>query len=147
MNGAHGLGVQPCTLVGQVVARDPGDRRVAQTHRLDALRDPAWLVAVEFGRLPGVDLAEVAATRALLTADQECRLTVFPALVDVGAPGLFADRVQPFTFHETFEFGVLRAHRRARLDPLGFALDRSLRVADLEAQQLAAVGCGGGWGL
>ena len=91
---AHRLGVEPRAAVGQVVARDAGDRRVAQTHRLDALGDPARLVAVERRGLAGVDLAEVAAPGALVAADEERRLAVLPALVDVGAAGFLADGVQ-----------------------------------------------------
>ena len=91
---ADGLGVEPGAAVGQVVAGDAGDGGVAQAHRLDGFGDAAGLVAVELGGLAGVDLAEVAAAGALLAADEEGRLAVFPALVDVGAAGLFADGVQ-----------------------------------------------------
>ena len=90
----HGLGVQPRPAVGQIVARHPGDGGVAQPHRLHALGDPTRLVAVELGGLTGVDLAEVAATGALLAADQEGGLAVLPALEDVRAAGFLADGVQ-----------------------------------------------------
>ena len=147
VDGSHGLGVEPGALVGEVVACDAGYRRVPQTHRLHTLGNAAGFVAVEFCRLTGVDLAEVAASGALFATDQEGGLTVFPALVDVGASRFFADRVQPFAFHESLELRILGAHRRACLDPLGLAFDRGLRVADLETQQLAAVGGGGSGGL
>ena len=100
VDAAHRLGVQPRALVGQVVARDAGDGRVAQAHLRDALGDAARLVGVVVGGLAGVDLAEVAAPGALRAADEERRLAVFPALVDVGAAGLLADRVQPLVLHE-----------------------------------------------
>ena len=93
-DGAHGLGVQPGAAVGQVVAGHPGDGGVPQAHRLHALGDPARFVAVQRGGLAGVDLAEVAAAGAHLTADQEGGLAVFPAFVDVGAAGLLAHGVQ-----------------------------------------------------
>ena len=76
---------------------------------LHRLGDAARLVAVELGGLAGVDLAEVAAARALVAADEEGGLAVFPALVDVGAAGLLADRVQALAAHERLELGVLRA--------------------------------------
>src|SRR5688572_10471417 len=38
---------------------------------------------------------------------------------------------------------VLRAHLRLGLDPLGLALDRRLRIAHLQAQQLAALRAAG----
>ena len=111
------LGVQPGAAVGQVVAGDAGDRRVAQAHRLHRLGHPARLVPVELGRLAGVDLAEVAAPGALVAADEEGRLAVLPALVDVGAAGLLADRVQPLPLDQRLQLGVLRAHLRPGLDP------------------------------
>ena len=94
MDLPHGLGVEPGALVLEVVARDAGDGRVVEPHGLDGLGDPARLVGVVLGGLARVDLAEVAAPGALVAADEEGRLAVFPALVDVRAAGLFADRVQ-----------------------------------------------------
>ena len=122
----HGLGVQPGAAVGQVVAGDAGDGGVAQLHLLHALGDPARLVAVERLGLAGVDLAEVAAPGALVAADEERRLAVLPALEDVGAARLLADRVQALGLHEVLQLAVLRAHRGAGLDPLRLALDRGL---------------------
>ena len=146
VDGAHGLGVQPGAAVGQVVAGDAGDRGVAELHLLHALGDAARLVAVEGLGLAGVDLAEVAAPRALVTADEERRLAVLPALEDVGAAGLLADRVESLGLHQRLQRGVLRPHPGPRLDPLRLALDGGLRVADLEAQELAAVRISGGLG-
>ena len=85
MDAPHRLGVQPRTLVGQVVAGDAGDGRVAQVHPLHALGHASRLVDVVVGGLARVDLAEVAAARALRAADEEGRLAVLPALEDVGA--------------------------------------------------------------
>ena len=109
-----------------------------QAHRRDALGDPAGLVGVEVGRLAGVDLAEVAAPGALVATDEEGGLPVFPALVDVGAAGLFADGVQALAADQRLQLGVLRAGLQPGLDPLGLALDGHLAVADLEAEQFAA---------
>src|ERR1700748_1385899 len=47
----------------------------------------------ERGGVPGVGLPEVATPGAHLTADQKGGFAVFPAFVDVGAAGLFADGV------------------------------------------------------
>src|SRR4029453_10014262 len=91
---ADRLGVQPRPAVGQVVAGDAGDGRVLQAHGGGALGHPAGLVGVVVGGLAGVDLAEVAAPGALVAADEERGLAVFPALVDVGAAGRFGDGVQ-----------------------------------------------------
>jgi hypothetical protein len=139
-----GLRVQPGTAVGQVVAGDAGDRRVAQAHGLDGLGHPARLVGVELGRLAGVDLAEVAPARALVTADEEGGLPVFPALVDVGAAGLLADGVQALPLDQTTQVRELGTHRRPDLDPRRLALDGGLSVAGLDAEHLAALGDDGG---
>ena len=136
----HRLGVQPRAAVRQVVARDAGHGGVAQLHPHDALGDAARLVGVVVGGLAGVDLAEVAAPRALRAADEEGRLAVLPALVDVGAAGLLADGVQALVLHERVQRLVLGPHLRLGLDPLRLALDGRLRVADLEAQELASLG-------
>src|SRR3954451_12913809 len=132
------LGVDPAAAVGQVVAGDAGDRGVAQAHGRHALGDPARLVRVGGRRLAGVDLAEVAAPGALVTTDEEGGLPVLPALVDVGAAGLLADRVQPLAADQRLQLGVLRAGLQPGLDPVGFALDGDLAVARLEAQEFAA---------
>ena len=138
VDDADRLGVQPGATVGQVVARDAGDGGVAQLHLLHGLGDTARLVSVERLGLAGVDLAEVAASCALVTTDEEGRLAVLPALEDVGAAGLLAHRVEPLALHEVLQLGVGGAHRGPGLDPFRLALDRRLRVADLEPEQLAA---------
>src|SRR3712207_9196252 len=76
-----------------------------------------------------------------LFRSEEGGLAVLPALVDVRAAGLLAHRVQAAGAHQALELGVLRAHPGAGADPRGLALDRRLAVADLQAQQLAAVRC------
>src|SRR5690606_12982304 len=133
---ADGLGVEPRAAAVEVVTRDTGDGRVAPAHPPDALGHPARLVGVELGGLTRVDLAEVAPPRALVTADEERGLAVLPALVDVRTARLFAHGVQTFAADEALEFGELRAHPGAGLDPRRLSLDRRLAVADFETQQL-----------
>src|SRR5690606_25142780 len=135
----HRLGVQPCARVVEVVARDARDGRVAQAHAAHRLGDAPRLVGVVGGGLARVDLAEVAAPRALRAADEERRLAVLPALEDVGTARLLAHGVQLLALHEAVQLAILGALLDARLDPLGLLLDRRLRVAHLEAQQLPAV--------
>src|SRR3954451_2256773 len=137
---ADRLGVKPRAFVVQVIARDARDGCVAQAHRLHALGDSSRLVAVERGRLAGVDLAEVTASRALLAADEERRLAVLPALEDVGAARLFADRVQAFPLHQRLQLGVLRPGAQPRLDPRRLLLDRHRCIADLEPQHATTIG-------
>src|SRR5699024_9599541 len=102
------LRVQPGAAVGQVVARDTRDGRVPQAHLAHGVRDAPGLVRVEVGRLAGVDLAEVTAAGALLTADEERRLTVLPALEDVGAARLLAHRVEAGAADQGLELRELR---------------------------------------
>jgi hypothetical protein len=142
VEGVHlpdGLGVEPGPAVDEVVAGHSGDGGVAKAHPADALGDAAGLVPVERRRPAGVDLAEVAAPRALLAADEEGGLAVLPALEDVGAAGFLADGVQSFGLHHGVELGVLGAHLRRRADPRRLALDGGLGVARFHAQQAPAL--------
>src|SRR5664279_818371 len=139
MDRTDGLGVQPCALVGQVVAADTGHGRVPQAHRLDALRDALRLLGVVRGGLGRLDLAEVAPARAGVAADEERGLAVLPAFEDVGAAGLLAYRVEAFAAHDRLELGVVGAHDGARTDPGRLALNGGLCVLDLEPEEPAAV--------
>src|SRR3981081_4292242 len=98
---------------------------------------------VGFERLgpAGGYLAEVTAPGALIAADQERRLAVFPALEDVRAAGFLADGVQALAPHELLHRGVLGPGAHPGLDPRGLALDRRLAVACLEPQHPASFGC------
>ena len=136
---ADRLGVQPGAAVGLVVAGDAGHGRVAQAHRADALGHAPGLVTVQRRGLAGVDLAEVAAARALLAADEERRLLVLPALEDVGAAGLLADGVQPLVLHQLLQRRVLRPGADTGLDPRRLLLDRDRGVPGLDTEHPAAV--------
>jgi hypothetical protein len=135
-----GLGVEPGATVGEVITRHPGNRRVAQPHRLHRLGHPPWLIPVQLGGAAGVDLAEVATAGALVAADEEGRLPVLPALVDVGTASRLADRVQALPAHKPLEFSKRRPHRGPGPDPGRLALDRGPAVANLQTQQLAVAG-------
>src|SRR5215472_16692563 len=141
VDGPAGLAVQPGAAVGEVVAGHAGDGRVAQPHRRDRLGDPPRLVGVQRLGPAGGDLAEVTAPGALVAADLERRLAVLPALEDVGAACLLADRVQPLAPDELLQRGVLGPGAQPGLDPGGLALDRRLAVAGLEPQHPAPFRC------
>src|SRR5687768_9161783 len=140
MDLANRLRVKPSALIGKIVAADAGDCGIAQTHRPHRLCDPHRLAGVEAGRLAGVDLAEVAASGAYLAADQEGCFAVLPALENVRATRLLADRVQALTLDQFMQFAILRPYPRRRLDPRRLLLNRSAGVANLQAQRLAAFG-------
>ena len=138
---ADRLGVEAGGAVGPVVAGDAGDGGVAQAHRAHRLGDPAGLVEVERLRPAGGDVAEVAAPGAGVAADEEGGLAVLPALEDVGAAGLLAHGVQALALDHGGDLGELRAHLGGGADPLRLALDRGLRVARLDPQHAASLGC------
>src|SRR5699024_1640940 len=94
---------------------------------------------VQLGRTPGVDLAEVTPAGALLPTDEERRLAVLPALVNVRAAGLLAHRVQRTPAGQRLQLLELWAGPHLRPDPRGFPLDRRLGVAYLQPQHLASL--------
>ena len=99
--------------VRQVVAIDRGDDNVVETHLVGGLRETkrleriGWLVG-----LPGMDVAIAAGSRARVAEDLERRCSPSPALADVGAARLFADRVQPSLAHEALDLVVARVDAR-----------------------------------
>ena len=114
---ADRLGEQPGAAVVQVVAGHPGDDREPQAHAADGVGDPARLVGVVALGLARVDLAERAGPGAVVPADQEGGLPGLPALVDVGAAGLLAHRVQLLVADQALELAVVRALGRLDLQP------------------------------
>src|SRR6185437_15136205 len=140
---ADGLRVQPRALIVEVVACDSRDRAVAKPHFRDRLGDPARFVSVKGFRAPAVDLAERTVARAGRAADQKRRFAVLPALEDVRAASLFADRVQALAADQFFQRGVLGTHLGARLDPVRLLLDRHRGIARLDPKQLATLGRNG----
>ena len=136
---ADGLSAQPGSLVLEVVTADRGDGGIAQSHLLDGFGDAAGLVPVVFLRLGRFDLAEVAPTSAVVTADEEGGLAILPALEDVGATSLLAHRVKITVDHSASHVTVLRAHRGPGADPAGFVLDGGLGVLDLDSEEPSTV--------
>ena len=109
------------TSVGDVVAVDGGDDDVLQAHLRRRVREPERLERI--GRMFGptrVNVAIPARPRAGVAEDLERRRAAAPALGDVRAAGLLADRVQARPVDELFDVEVARVGaRRANLHPLG----------------------------
>src|ERR1035438_5222851 len=78
---------------------------------------------------------------AVVTADEEGRLAVLPALEDVGAARLLADRVQALPFDQAPQFCVGGPGAQPRLDPRGLPLDGGLAVTGFQAEQPASLRC------
>ena len=101
--------------VGQVVAGDARHDHVLQAHRADRLRDAARLVRVIPARPAGLHRAEPAGSGAGVAEDHDGGGALLPALADVRAARLLADRVEREATHEALEFLVVRARSgRAR---------------------------------
>ena len=133
------LRVQPGPFIRQVIAAHPGHGGVAQPHLLHRCGHPQRLGRVVALRLGGGDLAEVAATGALVPADEEGGLAVLPALEDVGAVRLPAHGVQVGVLDDLLQILVVGAGVGGRADPRRFAFDRGLGVLRLDPQQTAPV--------
>src|SRR5829696_1830636 len=128
--------------VREVVAVDAGDDRVAQLHLLDLLRDAKRLERVVVRRLAGLDVAEAAAPRARVTQDHESRGARLPALADVRAGRLLADRVQRGAVDLRLQLQVLGRSRRLDLEPRRLALAVGPHVVAHDLQDLGASGVG-----
>src|SRR5215212_11352064 len=139
MNPANCLGIEPGAFVWQIIAADTGHGCVPQVHLLNRFGHSQWLARVEVRWLAGIDLAEIAAPGTGVAADQKGSLAVLPTLEDVRAASFLADGVQILALHELLELSILGTHTRRGLDPGRLLFDRHARVADLQAQQLAAV--------
>ena len=121
---ANGLRKDRRTAIRQVVAIHRGDDGVLQRHLFDGFADAARLVDVERGRLAVRHRAVGAGARADVAEDHERGRAVMPALADVGAAGVLADRVQLEVAHDAAQAQVILRPRRAHLQPLGLRLTR-----------------------
>ena len=108
----------PEPAVGQVVAGDAGHDDVLEAHRADRLGDAARLVVIEPGRPAGLDRAEPAGPGAGVAEDHDRGRALVPALPDVGAVGLLADRVEVQAAQQALEVVVVLAGRHPGPDPV-----------------------------
>ena len=107
--------------IRDVVAVDRRDDDVREAHLRRRLREPERLERVRRPvRLARVDVAVAARARARVAEDLERRRPAPPALADVRAARLLADRDEPALAHEALHLEVARVRaRRAHLHPLG----------------------------
>ena len=95
VNHAHGVGEDRRAAVGEVVAVDRGQHEVLPAELGDGFGDALGLEPIDFAlRAAGLDVAEAAAARARVAEDHDRRGAGAPALADVRAHRLLADRVQ-----------------------------------------------------
>ena len=121
LQAADRLGEDVRAAVGEVVAGDAGHDDVLEAEGSDRLRDPSWLVLVVPGGPAGLHGAEAAGPGARVAEDHDRRGALVPALPDIRAAGLLADRVEVQAAQEPLQVVVVLAGRDARLDPVGVA--------------------------
>ena len=140
MDSPDGFGVEPGSFVIEVVAGHTGHRGIAKTHLLHGLGDLERFGTVQSSRLAGVDLAEVTATGAFRTSNEEGCFAVFPAFENIRATGLFTHRVQALVLDELLHLDIFGADFNLGFDPLGLAFHGGGRVALFNAQHAASFG-------
>ena len=123
-------------VVGEVVAVDAGDDRVPESHLGHRARHPGGLERIVPGRLAGLDVAEPAAARAGVAEDHERGRAPLPALADVRARRLLADRVQVLLLDEALQLPVARAAGRRDLEPRRLAAPVGLDVGPENGQHV-----------
>ena len=134
VNLTGGLCVQPRTAVFQIITSNTGHGCVTQTHDLHVLSNLERLSVVNSNRLAGRNIAEVATAGALGTTNQVGCLTVFPALVNIGAASLFTHGVQALTASQLAHLVVFGANNSLGLNPVRLLLNGNLSVAGLHTQ-------------
>src|SRR5688572_18696925 len=100
-------------LVLEVITVDRCHDYMLQPHPLRGLRQPQRLQWIGRSvRLAGMDVAVAAGTRARVAEDLEGSGATAPALGDVRAAGLLADRMQARAVDEVLDLEVARLARR-----------------------------------
>jgi hypothetical protein len=133
-DGADTGGVVGSAAVGQIVAVHGREHHVAQPHEPDRFGGLCRLVGIEpafrVSRVHGAEAAGAGADRA---HEHDRGRAVRPALGQVGAVRLLADRGQPVLVHDPSHLLVLAAPGQANAEPVGFALRRFDVGARLDA--------------
>ena len=144
-DGADGGGKDARAAIGELVAVNAGNDRVAQMQPDDGLRHPRRLFRVQPRGAAGLHSAEPAGASADVPQDHKGRRTALPAIPDVGAPGALADGMQAQFAHKALEVPVVGPHGRADLEPFGPAR-RRLRGRGGRHRQRDLAGAERHWG-
>ncbi len=110
--------------VSEVVAVDRGDDDMLQAQLCDRFGDILRLVRIERAGHAGLHVAEGAGARARVAHDHEGRVLLLPALADIGAAGLLADRDETVFLHDAMRLGPFGRAGRLDADPVRLAQDR-----------------------
>jgi hypothetical protein len=118
--------------VGEVVAVDGGEHEIRPAQIAHGFGDALGFEPVDFAaRAARLDVAEVAAARARVAEDHDRGGAGAPALADVRAHRLLADRVQVEGFHVALEPLVVFAVRQPHFEPGWLGLTR-LRLGQID---------------
>jgi hypothetical protein len=109
--------------VRKVVPVDRGDHDVLEAELTQRLGEVLGFVRIDGAGQPGLDVAEGAGAGADIAQDHHGGVPLGPALADVGAGRLLADRVQPLRPHQAPGRVIAFGDRRFDPDPGRFATD------------------------
>src|SRR5262249_48179376 len=137
-NRADHRGEMRRAAVAEIVTVDRGDDHVLEPELRRRLRDPQRFRRVERPGKAGLDVAECTSAGADIAHDHEGGVFALPALADIGAARLLADRVQSVRAHDLLGLAVALRHRRLHPDPVGLAQYR--RVGPMRLFRVARAG-------
>ena len=121
-DGVDHVGEMLRAAISEVVAVDRGDDHVLETELLHRLGDAFGLVRIERLRQAGLHVAEGAGAGAGVAHDHEGGVLLLPALADIGAARLLADRHELVLAHDPVGLGPFGRAGRLDADPVGLAL-------------------------
>src|ERR1700685_3357128 len=93
---------------------------------------------IERAREPGLDVAEGASPRAGVAHDHEGGVLLLPALADIRAAGLLADRMHTVLLHDLPGCVIARRDRRLDTNPVRLVQNRLIRPMRLFGMARAA---------
>ncbi len=122
VDGADGIRQHLGATILEVVAVDHRDHHVFELHSRDGIGDAHRFTEVHSTGQSRFHGTEAAAPGTGITQDHERRRAVFPpALMDIGAPGLLANGVQPFLAHQVLEVAEVVVGIQLYLEPFRLA--------------------------
>ena len=119
----------------KVISIDRGDDDVVEIQRSYCLSHAGGFVSINWARLAMLDIAVRTGSGTHTAQNHERRGAVVPTFTDIGAVGLFADRVQRVLAHQTFEAAISGCAWRSHLQPPGLGGGRRRLRPDTPAAE------------
>ena len=115
-------GELPGAPIGEIIPVNAGDHHIEQFLRRQQLGDMIRFVMIEEScRIPARNIAEATGPGAHITEYHHRGGSAAPAFTQIGAIGLFTDRVEPQIMNGTLQAGILSTSGCPDLEPVGFA--------------------------